>query len=90
MSHRRYPWRQGAISGAIAALAGLLLLVLPFTRVLTDLSYDLPFLFRGPSPVEGVAIVYMDEKSEERLQQRRWAPVGRRLRICAPKSLQSK
>jgi CHASE2 domain-containing sensor protein len=71
--------RHGAISGAIAALAGLLVLILPFTKAFTNLSYDLPFLFRGSQPVEGVAIIYMDVASEERLGQGRWEKWDRSL-----------
>jgi CHASE2 domain-containing sensor protein len=74
-----YTRRHGAISGAIAAIAGLLALVLPFTKAFTNLSYDLPFLFRGSQPVEGVAIIYMDVESEERLKQGRWEKWDRSL-----------
>ncbi|HKX60684.1 MAG TPA: serine/threonine-protein kinase [Verrucomicrobiae bacterium] len=79
MSHRRYPWRTGVITGIAAALAGVLALILPFAKVLTDLSYDLPFLFRSDQPVEGVSIIYMDVASEERLHQGRWEKWDRSL-----------
>lgn len=79
MSHRRQPWRESAISGAAAALAGLLVLILPFTRVFSDLSYDLPIVLRGSQPTDGVAIVSMDVASEERLKQSRWEKWDRSL-----------
>jgi len=79
MSHRRYPWRTGVIAGIAAALAGVLALILPFTKVLTDLSYDLPLVLRSDQPVEGVSIIYMDVASEERLHQGRWEKWDRSL-----------
>src|SRR5690349_18311255 len=79
MSQRRYPWRQGIVSGALAAVAGLAVLVLPFTRSLSHLSYDLAFLFRSHQPVSGVSIIYMDVASEERLHQGRWEKWDRSL-----------
>ena len=72
MNNTRFPWRTGVIGASIAALAGLVFLILPFFQALSHLSYDLPFLFRKNVPVDGVKIVYMDVASEERLGQGRW------------------
>jgi CHASE2 domain-containing sensor protein len=66
----------GAFAGSVALFVGVLSLILPHTRVpltriLIDLSYDLPFLFRRNQPIDDVTIVYMDVPSEDRLRQER-------------------
>src|SRR5207249_4252237 len=63
------------IGAVLAALAGLLVLILPIGGGLTELSYDLPFLFRRDVKPKDVAIVYMDWDSHVRLGQeqfQRW------------------
>ena len=74
--------RAGLVSAGVAIFAGWLFLILPYTnvpygRALTDLSYDLPFLFRKNVPIDGVVIVYMDVVSEERLSQGPFSPWDR-------------
>jgi CHASE2 domain-containing sensor protein len=68
--------RWSAVIGAIGtALAGLLFLMSPLGDGLTELSYDLAFLFRHDVKPAEVVMVYMDWDSHVRLGQeqfRRW------------------
>jgi len=66
---KREPWREAALSAALAALVGGLLLATPAGRLFERLSYDLLFAFRPDIPVEGVVIVQMDEESHSILNQ---------------------
>ena len=61
--------RSPALSAAIPALLGLLLLFTPLGAVLVNFSYDLPFLLRPDRFTDGVAIVQMDGESAASLQQ---------------------
>ena len=61
--------RSPALSAAIPALLGLLLLFTPLGAVLVNSSYDLPFLLRPDRFADGVAIVQMDGESAASLQQ---------------------
>src|SRR6266699_3307863 len=67
---RLQPCIPSTLVGAIlAGLAGLFVLVLPLGEGLTELSYDLPFLFRRDIKPEEEVIVYMDWDSHVRLGQ---------------------
>lgn len=67
------------INAFICMLAGWMLLVLPIDFGLKALSYDVPFLlWEAPNPDE-VVVVFMDEESYGRLEQRPDALWDRRL-----------
>lgn len=69
--------RSALLGGALVALAGLL--VLPVANPLTELSYDIPFLFRRDIKPENVVIVYMDWDSHVRLGQQQFQRWNRTL-----------
>jgi CHASE2 domain-containing sensor protein len=62
-------WRKRLIAAALVSALGLLFLWVPFLDSLTNLSFDLPFFFKTPAPVDGAVIVYMDGESLESLKQ---------------------
>jgi CHASE2 domain-containing sensor protein len=70
------PWlvfRTDAAKGALLTAAlGLVFLVLPLGRGLTNLSYDSAFWFRENLEVGHAVILYMDEHSEKLLGQGQW------------------
>lgn len=72
-------WRDTALSAALAALVGLLLLVTPAGDPFARLSYDLLFALRPDVPVEGMVIVAMDEESHRILGQPGASPWDRAL-----------
>jgi CHASE2 domain-containing sensor protein len=66
---KREPWREAAVSAALAALVGVLLLATPLGEGFERLSYDLLFALRPDIPVNDVVIVQMDEASHRVLHQ---------------------
>lgn len=61
--------RSAVMGAGIAAVAGFLVLTVPLFRPITNLSYDLAYLFRSPKPPPDAVIVRMDPQSEEILGQ---------------------
>src|SRR6266849_3712040 len=93
-SPRRF--RSAAPGAALTVLAGLLFLASPLGQGLANLSFDLPFLWRPKSPVEGVIVIYMDKISTDKLGQQwgeaRWdrklhAQLLDRLKDCHAKAV---
>lgn len=62
-------WRIGAIGAALTISLGWLLLT-PLGDPLTNFSYELPFVFRPDVKLTNVVILYMDDKSHQKLAQR--------------------
>ena len=56
-----YGWREPPLFGSLAGAVG---------EKLARLSFDVPFILRGPVPVRDVCIVHLDEKSARILDQR--------------------
>jgi adenylate cyclase len=72
----------GAALVGLLLAAGLEVVLHFFTKLgsgLENASYDLLFIARGDRPVEGAAIVYLDERSYEELHQPLNAPWDRAL-----------
>lgn len=61
---------RGALGGALlTTLSGIIVLSHLIGDAVAQLSYDLPFLWRGNQTVEGVKVIYMDEDSATALGQ---------------------
>ena len=65
----RHKQTKAALAGAAVALLGWQLCWLPFGPFLTQLSYDLPFLFATPAAPANVVLVELDEISHTELHQ---------------------
>ncbi len=66
---RTQRWRESLFAGGVAVLQGWVCLIFGVGDALTNLSFDIPFAFRGPVVPEEVVIVYMDEESHAALGQ---------------------
>ena len=76
-STKRYS--AGAIAALLCTLVGQVFLIFGIGETLTELSYDIPFAFRGDIKPSEAAIVYMDEESHYQLGQERFDRWDRRL-----------
>ena len=60
---------KAALGGMLVTLLAWQLCPFQFMVWLSDLSYDLPFLFTAPGRIENVVLVEMDETSHTDLKQ---------------------
>jgi CHASE2 domain-containing sensor protein len=63
------PQHQRTFAVVMTVLLGWLFLVFPIGEGLRNLSYELPYLFHKPRPVEEAVILYMDDESHAALGQ---------------------
>ncbi len=80
MRARQHRLKHAAQGAAVAALTGVLALLLPWPGAsLSRLSFDLSFLLTTPRTPEEAVVVYLDDVSHQQLDQRHGSPWDRRL-----------